>query len=150
MSIKNQILIANKIKTIDPNFIPRVEVESRASPDELELQYMAEVVIAVNNLKNVRNVNKVFFNRQVKVYSHFGPRQQCIRSYRDGSIELYVNLHKHNLNINQTLSCITSERNQDFIRTRQSYENVNFVKAEVNEVSVKEEVKEVAEKPKDE
>lgn len=136
MSLKNQMLIASKIKSIDPNFIPRVEVDSRAAPDERELQFMAEVVIAVNNLKNVRNVNKIFFNRQVKSYNHYGPRQQTVRSYHDGTIELYVNLHHHDLNIERTLSCITSERNQEFIRTRQSYENVNFVKEVKEEIAM--------------
>ena len=140
MSLKNQMLIVGKIKSIDPNFVPSIEVDSRAAPDERELEFMANLVIAVNNLKNFRNVNKIFFNRQVKSYNHYGPRQQTVRSYRDGSIELYVNLHHHDLNVERTLTCITSERNQEFIRTRQSYENVNFVKAEV---TVKEEVKEV-------
>lgn len=152
MSLKNQMLIVGKIKSINPEFIPKIEVDSRAAPDERELQFMAELVIAVNNLTNVRNVNKIFFNRQVKTYNNCPARQQLIRSFR-GSIELYVNLHRHNLNIDRTLSCITSERSQAFIRSRQSYENVNFVKAEVKEVSVKEvtvkevAVKEVAVKP---
>ena len=145
MSLKNQMLIVGKIKSINPNFIPKIEVDSRAAPDERELQFMAELVIAVNNLTNVRNVNKIFFNRQVKSYNHYGPRQQTIRSYSDGSIELYVNLHHHNLNIDQTLSCITSERNQEFIRTRQSYDYVNFVKDEVKDVTVQEVKMNVAE-----
>ena len=144
MSLKNQMLIVGKIKSIDPAFVPKIQVDSRAAPDERELEFMANLVIAVNNLTNVRNVNKIFFNRQVKSYNHYGPRQQTVRSYHDGTIELYVNLHHHDLNIERTLSCITSERNQEFIRTRQSYENVNFVKAEVKEIVKEVAVKEVA------
>lgn len=116
MSLKNQKMIAAKIKSIDLNFIPKIEVDSRTTPrGDDELNFMVNLVIAFNGDKNI---TKIFFDRRVKncVYS------QIHVGYCGDGFELIINMHKLDLNVEKTVEFVDRQVKHRIEHRASSYE----------------------------
>ena len=116
MSLKNQKMIAAKIKSIDLNFIPKIEVDSRTTPrGDDELNFMVNLVIAFNGGKNI---TKIFFDRRVKncVYS------QIHVGYCGDGFELIINMHKLDLNVEKTVEFVDRKVKHSIEHRASSYE----------------------------
>lgn len=117
MSIANQKMIAAKIKSINPEFTPSIQVDSRTAPrSDDELQFMANFVIAMNG---DGNIVKVFFDRRVKncVYS------QIHVGYCGDGFELIINMHKLDLDVEKTMDKVAKYVNH-LIRHRDGLNDV--------------------------